>query len=387
MPVNQSPKVNPELRMATSVLPLRTSTKWSVSDLRLDLSNPRLQTGEDSVATDDEGLISTLADIAALDELVLSICTNTYLDLEPLIVHSAKGTPPFTVIEGNRRLASIKLILDPALAQRVGVRVPQPVTKEVLKSIDRVLVYRVDDTNEARAFIGFKHINGPQRWDAYAKAKYVTAWYKEAHGSLPISKIADMMGDNNNTLRAYIYAVLILEQADKAGKWSLNDRPKARGRFPFSHLYTALQRVEYQQILGLTGWSDVPSTTPIKAKHLNDLGEVLGYMFGNTSEDRASLIQSQNPDLKNLGIALVSDRSRDALRNGYTLDEALDLTKEASSAFKDALVQAKLRLDRAIAVLPRYTTTDKVVEELVSEIYEQADTLKTMIARKRTRVR
>ena len=318
---------------------------------------------------------------------MLSICTNTYLDLEPLIVHSAKGTPPFTVIEGNRRLASIKLILDPALAQRVGVRVPQPVTKEVLKSIDRVLVYRVDDTNEARAFIGFKHINGPQRWDAYAKAKYVTAWYKEAHGSLPISKIADMMGDNNNTLRAYIYAVLILEQADKAGKWSLNDRPKARGRFPFSHLYTALQRVEYQQILGLTGWSDVPSTTPIKAKHLNDLGEVLGYMFGNTSEDRASLIQSQNPDLKNLGIALVSDRSRDALRNGYTLDEALDLTKEASSAFKDALVQAKLRLDRAIAVLPRYTTTDKVVEELVSEIYEQADTLKTMIARKRTRVR
>lgn len=373
--------------MPTSDLPLRTSTKWSVSDLRLDLSNPRLQTGEDGIATSDEDLISTLADIAALDELVLSICTNTYLDLEPLIVHSDNGRPPFTVIEGNRRLASIKLILDPAQAQRVGVRVPQPVTRQVLQSIDQVLVYRVESTNEARAFIGFKHINGPQRWDAYAKAKYVTSWYKEADGSLPISKIADMMGDNNNTLRAYIYAVLILEQAEKAGKWSLEDRPKARGRFPFSHLYTALQRVEYQQVLGLTGWSDTPSLRPIKTKHLDDLGEVLGYMFGNTSEERVSVIQSQNPDLKNLGIALIGDRSRDALRNGYSLDDALDLTKEASSAFKDALVQAKLRLDRAIDVLPRYTTVDKAVEELVSEIYEQADTLKTMLARKRTRIR
>ena len=118
--------------MATSDLPLRTSVKWNVNDLRLDLSNPRLQTGEDADASSEEDLIATLANIAALDELVLSICTNTYLDFEPLIVHSAKGSPPFTVIEGNRRLASIKLIKDPLLAQRVGVRVPQPVPREVL---------------------------------------------------------------------------------------------------------------------------------------------------------------------------------------------------------------------------------------------------------------
>lgn len=373
--------------MATNDLPLRTSVKWKVSDLLLDLSNPRLQTGEEMGASSEEELISTLADIAALDELVLSICTNTYLDLEPLIVFSESGRAPFIVIEGNRRLASIKLIKDPALAQRVGVRVPQPVSRKVLQSIEQVLVYRVANPDEARAFIGFKHINGPQRWDAYAKAKYVTSWYKESQGSLTISQIADMMGDNNNTLRAYIYAVLILEQAERAGKWSMEDRPKARGRFPFSHLYTALQRVEYQEVLGLKGWSDTPPANPIKSKHLDDLGEVLGYMYGSVSENRASVIQSQNPDLKNLGLALVNERARSALKAGYELDKALDLTKEASSAFKDALVQAKLRLDRALDVMPRYNKVDSAIEDLVSEIYEQADTLKTMLERKRTRTR
>ena len=364
-------------------LPLNESVKCKVECLELDLENPRLQTGEEFPSRGEEGLIETLADIAALDELVLSICTNGYLDLQPLIVHGPSGGP-YRVIEGNRRLASIKLIKDKDLAERIGVRVPRPVAKRVLSSIEEVLVYRVASPDHARAFIGFKHINGPQRWDAYAKAKYVTDWYKKSDGKLNISAIADMMGDSNNTLRAYIYAVLILEQSERAGKWSIADRPPARGRFPFSHLYTALQRVEFQRVLGLEGWSDSPSANPIKSKHLNDLGEVLGYMYGDVGQDRESLIRSQNPDLKNLGLALVNDTARRALKNGFDLDQALDLIKEGSAAFKDALLQAKLRLHRAIEAMARYKASDAAVEELVAEIFDQADTLKTMVDRKRS---
>jgi hypothetical protein len=367
-------------------LPLNESVKCKVACLELDLENPRLQTGEDFPNRSEDELIETLADIAALDELVLSICTNGYLDLEPLIVHGPNGGP-YKVIEGNRRLASIKLIKDQDLSARIGVRVPRPVGRKVLASLEEVLVYRVASPDHARAFIGFKHINGPQRWDAYAKAKYVTDWYKQSEGKLSISSIADMMGDNNNTLRAYIYAVLMLEQAERTGQWSIADRPPARGRFPFSHLYTALQRVEFQKVLGLEGWSDSPSMSPVKAKHLNDLGEVLRYMYGDVNSERESVIRSQNPDLKNLGLALVNDSAREALQNGYDLDQALDLIKEGSAAFKDALLQAKLRLHRAIEAMARYKTSDVAVEELVEEIYDQADTLKTMVDRKRSRPR
>ena len=354
--------------------------------LQLDLENPRLSTGSEVVAHNEKEVIQTLADIAALDELVTSICTNKYLNLEPLIVIGGSNKGPFKVLEGNRRLAAIKLIVNPALADEVGIRVPQKIPRAVYDSFNQVLVHRVEKPDDAREFIGFKHINGPQRWDAYAKARYVANWYKQSEGKLSIDEIAAKMGDNNNTLRSYIYAVLILEQAETAEVWSLADRPSSRGRFAFSHLYTAIQREEYQQFLGLTdGWSNKPPLKPIPKNRLANLGEVLGYIYGSTSDDRESLIKSQNPDLKDIGLAIANDSARIILKNRGALDDARDALKNPSDAFHDALVSANLRLAKAVKLLAKYQTRNTEVEKLVDEIYEQADTLKVMVERKTSR--
>lgn len=367
-------------------LPFKTSVLCSIEWLRLDLSNPRLQTGDEYDVQTERELIATLAEIAALDELVLSICTNTFIALEPLIVHGPDHGP-YTVLEGNRRLASIKLINDPDLAEEIGIRVPR-VSEAVRASIAKLPVYRVRSPDEAREFIGFKHINGPQRWDAYAKARYVTDWYRKANGSIAIDAIADKMGDNNQTLRAYIYAVLMLDQAEAAKIWDKSDRPASRGRFGFSHLYTAITRAEFQKFLGMTdGWSNTPSQTPIKKKYLPALAETLTYLYGSKSAARAPLIKSQNPDLKDLGSALVNDNALQVLRNGGTLDEARDAMKDASSAFEDALIAANLRLNRALGLMTKYPGGKPRVEELVEEIFVAADMLKTMMSKRSGRVR
>ena len=366
-------------------LPLRTPVQCPIGALKLDLNNPRLQTGDDVTAATERDVIEFLADIAALDELVLSICTNGYLNLEPLIVFGPKGGP-YVVLEGNRRLSAIRLIHDPELAFELGIKVPEQISKDVLKTLDNVLVYRVQKHDDAREFIGFKHINGPQRWDAYAKAKYVTTWYKNAEGALGVDEIAAKMGDNNNTLRSYIYAILILEQAADSGQWTMEDRAASRGRFAFSHFYTALGREQYQKFLGLTdGWSNKPPLKPIKKIYLDNLGEVLTYMYGSKSADRVSLVKSQNPDLKDLGLAIADPRARIALKNGATLDKALDELKEPASAFHDVLVASKLRLDRAIGLMVRYTSGNEEIDALIDEIYEISDTLKTMNDKKRAR--
>lgn len=370
---------------ATINLPFRATHECPVNLLRLDLENPRLQTGNDFDISTEEELIEVLADIAALDELVLSICTNTYLNLEPLIVCGPDGGP-YTVLEGNRRIAAIHLIKAPVFAAKLGIKIPEPLSKNVLDSIEHVLVYRVTGHGDAREFIGFKHINGPQRWDAYAKAKYVTEWYKNAERKVTIDEIAAKMGDNNNTLRAYIYAILIFEQAEEAGVWSRKDRPSARGRFAFSHLYTALLRTEYQEFLGLSGgWSNLPPLKPIKRQYLQNLGEVLSYIYGSKSDNRLPLIQSQNPDLKNLGLAVDNPRARIALQNRATLEVALDEIKEPASAFHDALVTARLRLDRALGLMSKYAGGVSAIDDLIEEIFAQADTLKTMIDKRRAR--
>jgi hypothetical protein len=366
-------------------LELKESKLFPNQLLRLDLNNPRLQTGENFSTDDDSQAIQQLSDIAALDELVLSICTNKYLNLEPLIVYSDNGQAPYTVLEGNRRLAAIRIIQNPNLAKELGIKLPSNIPKEVIESFDKLLVYRVSNPDEARAFIGFKHINGPQRWDAYAKAKYVTEWYIKEFGKISIPEIAAKMGDNNNTLRSYIYALLILEQAEKTNTWSMKDK-YIRGRFGFSHFYTALGREEYQIYLGLTkGWSDTPPLDPISTDYLPNLAEVLTYLYGSRSDDRPSLIRSQNPDLKDIGLAIINDAARKILRNRGTLDEARDALKDPSDAFYDALISANLKLSRAIELFPKYEGGREDIDKVISEIFERADTLQAINERKKIR--
>ena len=364
-------------------LPLHASENCPIELLQLDITNPRLQTGLDIEVKTEDDLISILADIAALDELITSIFTNKYLNLEPMIVISAEGSGQYRVLEGNRRLASIKLLRDPILAKRLGIKVPDPIPQDVIDSTNKILCFRVSSEDEARAFIGFKHINGPQRWEAYAKARYVTDWYKSANGKLKISEIAARMGDTNDTMRSYIYSMLTLDQAADAKVWTIRDRAN-KGRFAFSHFYTALGRKDYQEYLGIdNSLSDQPPLKPIVETKLKFLGEVLSYIYGSKSSDQPALVRSQNPDLKDLGLAIVNKDARMVLSNKGTLDEARDAMKNPNTAFHDAVITSNIRLKRALELLPKYDGSDSSVNAVVEEAFERADTLHTMTKKKK----
>lgn len=365
-------------------LPIGKSNDCPIELLQLDITNPRLQTGLDIEIKSEDDLILILFDIAALDELITSIFTNKYLNLEPMIVIQAEQAGQYRVLEGNRRLASIKLLRDPELAKRLGIKVPSPIPKDVLESTAKVLCFRVTSEDEARAFIGFKHINGPQRWDAYAKARYVTDWYKNSNGKIKISEIAARMGDTNDTMRSYIYSMLTLDQAADEKIWVIRDRANA-GRFAFSHFYTALGRKEYQEYLGITdSLSDKPPLKPIAKSKFKLLGDVLSYIYGSKSADQPALVRSQNPDLKDLGLAIVSRDARIVLSNKGSLDEARDAMKSPNSAFQDAAITANLRLKRALDLITKYDGSDKSINTVVEEAFERADMLNTMTKKKKS---
>jgi hypothetical protein len=213
--------------------------KVAFDDIIFDLSNPRLMTGDEWNITDDTSIINAYREIAALEELVLSIATNNYLQFEPLIIHGPDGGP-YKVLEGNRRLAAMKLLSNPQLAKTCKVSIPSPVQSHVLESFREVLVYRVAHPRDAEAFIGFKHINGPQRWDAYAKARFVADLYNQPRPSgVTIDDIAKQTGDTNDTVRSYIGAILVIDQAESTGCFEIKDRSNL-GRFAFSQIYTSL---------------------------------------------------------------------------------------------------------------------------------------------------
>nr|WP_225587317.1 ParB/Srx family N-terminal domain-containing protein [Methylomonas fluvii] len=326
-------------------------------------------------------MICSLRDIAALDELIQSICNNGYFNLEPLIV-LAKTDGRFTVLEGNRRLAAIKLIKDRELARDCKVSLPATISQKVLDSIMHVSVWRVQEKVDAQAFIGFKHIVGPYRWDAYAKARFVADWYKkDKSNGLTIESITRQLGDDNDTIRAYIGAVLVLEQAENERLFEIKDRYN-RGRFAFSHLYTALGRKEYQEFLGLAkGWNQAPDEQPVNQKKISQLKEVLTYLYGSKKDDEPSLIKSQNPDLKNLGEILVHPVALEKIRGGADLKTAHNEVRDGGAVFSEALVQASLKIDASIALLAKYDGSSSLLS-VATELVEKSETLLMTMLRK-----
>jgi hypothetical protein len=225
---------------------LRKPFKVATKLLSFDASNPRFA-GDGSAPKKDAEIVAELIESADIAELLQSIASNGYIDIEPLIVMPfAKG---FTVLEGNRRLAAIRLLID-ELRRDCGITVP-PMSGELLRTLNEVTVYAVSKREEARDFIGFKHINGPHRWDALAKARFAAEWFKAEKGrGVTIPDIAQRLGDRHDTVKRLVNGIFVLDQAKKARIFDVSDRSPGRA-FAFSHLYTALTRPGFQEFLGL----------------------------------------------------------------------------------------------------------------------------------------
>lgn len=103
---------------AQAEIPLRAAARVAVERLALDRRNPRLAGREGG--TTDVDIVARLYRGEDLGELLQSITANGYLDIEPLIVLAEAAR--LTVLEGNRRLAAIRLFREPELAAHVAER-------------------------------------------------------------------------------------------------------------------------------------------------------------------------------------------------------------------------------------------------------------------------
>jgi hypothetical protein len=181
---------------AINIAPRHTA-KVPTDMLDFDPNNPRL--AEDGIKNPtDAQIIVALAEMADLSEVVESIAANGYIDIEPMIAQQVGNR--WRVLEGNRRLAAIRILQTPGLAKGTGISVPD-ISATNLATLKQVTVYAVANPDEAREYIGFKHINGPHKWDAIAKAKFAAEWYrKEKSNGLTIEKIARRLGDGHDTV-------------------------------------------------------------------------------------------------------------------------------------------------------------------------------------------
>lgn len=307
-----------------------------LKDLQFDRENPRFT---DQIFENDEDLIRYLYDEMDVAEIIQSILSSGYLNYEPLIVMK-EGTS-YIVLEGNRRLAALRILANEEFRNKFGIQLS---TKPTVKALPAEIKVRcVGSRKDARAYIGFKHINGPMKWDALAKAKYAARWFEEGADIATISKT---LGDNHNTVRRLVNGWLALEQA-KASGFDIEDISKKR--LAFSHLYTALTRNGYRDFLGLgdEDLSSPPRKNPIPAKKTKDFLTVMSWLYGQEKQKQPALIRSQNPDLNKLNQVLLHPEAKKLLVAERNLDSAFERVEPASKRFEDALLKASRQCEDA----------------------------------------
>lgn len=361
-----------------------TTAKVPVAELRLDRGCPRF--ADQGARATDEWIIARLY-AAGLDDLLQSISTNGYLDIEPLIAMGAADSDELTVLEGNRRLAALRLLREPELASRIAaakkLQITLPKVEDSLRdTLDHVTVHRVATREDARALIGFKHINGAAKWSAFAKARFAADWYRE--GEVGIERIASALGDRHGAVKRMVSAVYVLEQAVREGLFDIEDRYTPK--FNFAHLYVALSRPQYLEFLGLARhWPPgEPRPDPVPTEKLDCLRDVLLWIYGSTKGDIPPAVRAMNPDIKRLGEVLSHAEARELLAAGYALHQAHAATEPMDRRFLVSLLEARSAMRDAVGSLRAYDGQDESLLDITEDVKATSDSVyRNMLGKRR----
>ena len=354
--------------------PLPKTEMVAVRDLEFDRSNPRLAEYNIKPNEPEENVIKILWDAMDVRELVQSISASGFFAHEAVIVSKEGGKN--VVIEGNRRLAAVKVLLNDALAKKNGWDI-HPLEEGRRKSIESIPVV-FSDRKESWKFLGFKHVNGPAKWSSFAKAKYIADVHRKYKISL--ENIANQIGDRHNTVQRLYRGLMVIEQAEREKIYDPENR--FRNRLAFSHLYTGLDYEEISDFIGIKPEVS-ESDSPVPPEKRAELGELLVWLYGDKKENKPPVVESQNPDLKRLREVIGKRESLAALRAGTELSKAHEISRPPSAVFEESLLAAKRDLTTAKAHLSTGYDKSEELLRIAGSIAGIADSVYDEMERKR----
>lgn len=336
----------------------------NLQDILLDPNNPRFaELGEPEDVVPEarfaepriqrdafEKMKSGNFDVAQLRD---TIKTLGFLPMDRIVVRSWRGGAPdankFVVVEGNRRVAALKWLIELHETGR------ETLSDEQIRNFTHLDVLLLDDVqapDSAKWILpGLRHVSGIKEWGAYQKARAVHmlreagATPQEAGQSLGLSTRAA-----NQLWRSYL-ALEQMQQDEEFGEYA---EPKK-----YSYFEEVFKRPDVRDWLQ---WSD----TERKFTNQNRVRELYSWMLGEPN-DEGELGEPKLPEAKSvrdLG-AIINDESAMAVfrSQGGTLTRALARYEtEHPEDWKPIILQAQT----VLASLAPDTLRALVAEDLAT---------------------
>lgn len=362
----------------------------SYSKLKLDPFNPRLP--EDAQGKKQEDICYALYRFFDTEELAYSMSENGYFDEEPLVaipenlpsafenftyeefIASQEYlnflTDPntnFVVVEGNRRLSTIKLLLEIELRTALKIRNFPEITDEVKSDISILPVIIYPNRKEVLPYLGVRHISGIKKWEPYAKARYVA---KMVEQGFSIDDIQKQVGDRTNSARKIYLCYQLIEVA----KYEFDLNTQKAENF-FSYLLLASGQGSIKDYLGIEKRiQDVNLDAPIPPNKLENLKNIFSWLFGEGKEVLPVIKESRDITSK-LSPVLRVPEATEYLKITRDLSEAYERSDGEDELLKKNFVRANRLLSQSLGYINEGNS-----EEIKTEIVRLQEILTSILS-------
>lgn len=324
-----------------------------LSDLLFDPENPRLP--DDIDGNDDNSVFEWMLRQGDSIELISSIGATGYSIAEPLLIIKHNKIPgKYIVVEGNRRLAALRLLNNPSSAPIKQKSVDEAVNNAIYRPTDiPTILYK--EREEAFAYLGYRHIAGVKAWGPLQKAKYVRQlfeYYNKTSSSAEeaLKRISTVAATKPYAAKKSLTTLALYELAKEKGYWDIKNISSSS--IEFSVLGTALNHNAIVNFIGLE------TSTDYLLNNLEEerVAELFQWLFAAEVGDKSRVGESRQ--LSTLAKVVSTPQALEAFRAGRTLQDASIYTDEVDETFQTLMGKASSSIDQVEDIIGRVTPSD-----------------------------
>lgn len=210
--------------------------RLAVASLHLDKKNPRL--GRETLASAPRQIIQYLFDHDKALDVANSIVRSGFFANEPLLAIKEDGR--FVIVEGNRRLAALKVLRDPGLLEGPISRQVERLARSIpdQSSILSVPVTIAPSRRATDRLLAGRHVGTPVLpWQAENRASFILDKLEEGYTN---DQLRDQLGFTTTDIQSARQTRAV---ADMARSLNLPDEVRAKLDSPRAKVFTTLERV------------------------------------------------------------------------------------------------------------------------------------------------
>jgi hypothetical protein len=349
-----------------------------VDELYLDPKNPRLGRREVEKHLSQAEILALMQRFT-LDEIGVSVVNAGFWPQEALVVvreplGKAGKALHNVVVEGNRRLAAVKML---KLAVEGGEVEPwrslvgdlkKPQLKKLTETLVHIPYILVDSRDDVRAYIGFRHVTGIKQWDPAEKAEYINSLIASG---MNYKQVTDCIGSKVGFVRqAYIsYRILLqMEEQEEIHIPSVEEK--------FSVLTLSLRTEGVRTFLGVDIQADEKTAKrPIPKDKLDHLVKFALWLFG-TEEVEAIVTDSRK--IEKFGRILLDEKAVEYLDQAANpkFEMADRIAGGDAIEVAEAIEQSAFQLEEALGTV-HLVRADKRVRDGVKRLVQDVAQLLT----------